>query len=170
MDFKEIIRMGLEEYMEDLHKALDGLTLEERRFQPSPEAHHIDFAVWHMARVEDGWINSSAQSTDQVWRRDGWHRKLAIPEGDSGFGYTAEQVANLPQFQLEDVMTYYGSVRQETLRYLDRLRADDLETRPHSERWPDYTIGRMFSHILVEESQHVGQVAYLRGIQRGLNN
>ena len=45
MDFKEIIRMALDEYMVDLLKAVDGLTNEERRFQPTNESHHIDFAV-----------------------------------------------------------------------------------------------------------------------------
>ena len=32
------------------------------------------------------------------------------------------------------------------------------------------TIGKMFGHVIVEESQHLGQIAYLRGLQRGLNN
>ena len=43
--------MALDEYLTELRRALDGLTPEERRFQPSPDSHHIDFAVWHMARV-----------------------------------------------------------------------------------------------------------------------
>ena len=45
MDFREIVAMALVEYMSELRRALDGLTSDERRFQPSPEAHHIDFAV-----------------------------------------------------------------------------------------------------------------------------
>ena len=43
MDFRDIIKMALTEYMEDLTKALDSLSPEERRFQPTPESHHIDF-------------------------------------------------------------------------------------------------------------------------------
>ena len=34
MDSRQIIRMALEEYYEDLTTVLDGLTTEERRFQP----------------------------------------------------------------------------------------------------------------------------------------
>ena len=169
MDFNEIIRLSLEDYMGDLRKALEGLTSDERRYQPSPEAHHIDFAVWHMARVEDDWLQSFAQRTDTVWKREGWQEKLGLPERDSGFGYTAEQVANFPRFDFDELMAYYDSVRRETLRYLEGLTADDLDTCPHPERRPDYTIGKMFSHVIVEESQHVGQVAYLRGLQRGLD-
>ena len=65
-------------------------------------------------------------------------------------------------------MTYFDSVRRETYRYLDGLSADDLSTSPHPERRPGYTVGKMFSHVIVEESQHTGQVAYIRGLQRGL--
>ncbi len=61
MDFKDIVRAALNEYTEELRKAIDGLTAEERRFQPTPHSHHIDFVVWHMARVEDSWINGVAQ-------------------------------------------------------------------------------------------------------------
>ena len=169
MDFKAIIRMGLDEYFEALRKALEGLTAEERRFQPSPEAHHIDFAVWHMARVEDNWVQRFARRTDTVWERDGLAEKLGLPESDGGSGYTAEQVTNLPRFDIDAVMAYYDSVRAETNRYIEGLTPEDLDVRPDPERRPGYTIGKMFSHVIVEESQHTGQVAYLRGLQRGLN-
>ena len=169
MDFKQIIKMALDEYMDELRKALDGLTSEERRFQPGPNSHHIDFAVWHMARVEDDWIQRFARRTDTIWHRDGWPDKLGLPEKDSGFGYTAEQVRDLPTLDLDEMTVYYDSVREETLRFIDGLTQDDLDNCPHPERRPGYTIGKMFSHVIVEESQHVGQIAYLRGIQRGLN-
>lgn len=169
MDFHKIIRMGLEEYYEQLLKALDGLTPEERRFQPDPGSHHIDFAVWHMARVEDGWVQRFARQTEQVWTLEGWHEKLDIPEAGNGYGYTADQVANLPRFELDDVMAYYESARRETFGFLDSVSAEDLDRCPDPEQRPDYSIGRMFSHIIVEEAQHTGQVAYLRGLQRGIN-
>ena len=168
MDFKEIIRMALDEYMEALRKALDGLTPEERRFQPTPEAHHIDFVVWHMARVEDSWINGFARRADHVWSAEGWAAKTGLPERDGGSGYTAEQVASLPRFDIDDIMTYYDSFRRGTYGYLDGLSAEDLSISPHPERRPGYTVGKMFSHVIVEESQHTGQVAYIRGLQRGL--
>ena len=169
MDFKDIIRMALDEYLDELKSALDGLTEAERRFQPSPEAHHIDFAVWHMARVEDDWLHRFALHADSIWEKEGWHQKLGMPERGSGYGYTSEQVASLPAFSMEDMMTYYDAVRKEVVRYLDGLTREDLEGCPHPERRPGYTIGKMFSHVIVEESQHVGQVAYLRGLQRGLD-
>jgi len=167
MDFQALIRMGLEEYLDGLRKALHGLTAAERRFQPKADANHIDFVVWHMARNEDQKIHD-AQRTSEVWQRDAWYQKLGLPAGNDGFGYTVEQVANLPQFDIADCMAYYDAVRRATLRYLDGLTPEALERCPDPERHPRSTIGRMFSHLIVEESQHLGQVAYLRGLQRGL--
>ena len=114
----------------------------------------------------DGW--ATERVAERLWQRDGWYQRLGLPEEGSGFGYTAEQVANLPRFNFADLMAYYAAVRHATLQYLDGLTAADLDRCPEPERRPGYTIGRMFGHLLVEESQHIGQVAYLRGLQRGL--
>ena len=95
-------------------------------------------------------------------------RSWGLPEQGNGWGYTAEQVAELPQFDLDLLNEYAEAVRAGTIEFLDGLSPDDLDRRPDPER-PQNSIGRMLSHVIVEESQHVGQVAYLRGIQRGLD-
>ena len=169
MDFREIVTMALDEYMQSLRKALDGLTFEERRYQPRPDANHIDFTVWHMARVEDRWVHLFARGTDEVWKRDGWAQKLGLSEEGSGYRHTAEQVSSFPTLSLDDLMSYYDSVREETLAYVQGLTAEDLDACLAPELRPGVTTGKMLSHIIVEESQHVGQVAYLRGLQRGLD-
>ncbi len=169
MDFKEIIRMALDEYMQDLLKVVDGLTDAERRFQPTNQSHHIDFLVWHMARTEDVWVQGFARRTVEVWQRDGWFEKLGLPKTDDGYGYSSQQVAKMPRFDFPIMLDYYAAVRRETLQYLASLDAKTLEHIPYAERRPGYSVGKMFSHIIVEEAQHVGQMTYLRGMQRGLN-
>src|SRR3989442_1380026 len=81
---------------------------------------------------------------------DAWDQKLGLPPGDSGFGYTAEQVATLPQFDMVDCLAYYEAVRRATLRYLAGLTPADLARCPHPERRPGYSIGRMLTHLIVE--------------------
>jgi len=168
VDFKEIVRTGFDEYLHELKRALEGLSDEERRFQPAPDSHHIDFTVWHMARVEDDWFQRFAQSTDTVWQRDRWHQRLGMPERESGFGYTGEQVRDLPAYDMAQMLEYYDAVRVETYRYLDSLEESDLGNAPHPRR-PGYTVAKIFGYLMIEEGQHAGQVAYLRGIQRGLD-
>ena len=168
MDFRNIVKVALDEYTDDLRRAVDGLTAAERRFQPTPDSHHIDFVLWHIARVEDNWVQEFGRGVESVWERGVWPAKLGLPEQGNGWGYTAEQVAELPQFDLDLLNEYAEAVRAGTIEFLDGLSPDDLNRRPDP-KGPQNSIGRMLSHVIVEESQHVGQVAYLRGIQRGLD-
>ncbi len=167
MDFKDLIRIGFDAYLSDLKGYLEGLSPEERRFQVTPETNHIDFIVWHMARVEDDFFQRFARRATTVWQRDNWFGKMGLPEKENGFRYTSEQVANLPAFEMEDLLAYYDAVRVETYKFLDSLSEADLATEPHPRR-PGFSIGDMFSRVMFEESQHVGHVAFIRGIQRGI--
>ena len=169
MDYKAIIRMALAEYSDDMARALEGLTAEERRYQPTPESNHIDFLVWHIARVEDGWINSYARQVRTVWEDGGWGDRLGLPEEGGGFGFDADQVRDLPAFDPELLNEYAEAVRETTLAYLDASTPAEIG-RPRDSGWPElYCTGSALSHLLVEESQHVGQIAYIRGMLRGLD-
>ena len=55
-------------------------------------------------------------------------------------------------------------MRQATLAYLDTLTPDDMERVPR-ERRPEMSLGAMFRQIIGEMYQHVGHIAYLRGLQ-----
>ena len=57
MDFRDIVRLALEECKRDLYKHIDELTREELTWQPGPESNPIGYLVWHIARDEDRWIN-----------------------------------------------------------------------------------------------------------------
>src|SRR6266704_390748 len=51
--FKEAIRSGLDEYLQALQRAIEGLTPAEAYWQPTLHTNHIAWLVWHMARAED---------------------------------------------------------------------------------------------------------------------
>ena len=70
---------------------------------------------------------------------------------------------------MSDIIEYYESARKETFGFLESVAEEDLDRCPNPDRRPGYTVGRMFGHIVVEQAQHTGQVAYLRGLQRGLD-
>ena len=169
MDYKDIIRMALAEYSEDMARALEGLTAEERRYQPTSESNHIDFLVWHIARVEDGWINSYARQSNTVWEEGGWANRLGLLADGGGYGFDADQVRDLPEFDPDLLNEYAEAVRQTTLAVLEQSTSEEIG-RPRDRGWREpYCIGSALSHLLVEESQHVGQIAYIRGMLRGLD-
>ena len=168
MDYKDIIRMALAEYSDDMARALDGLTPRERRFQPTLGSNHIDFLVWHIAKVEDGWINSYARQTETVWDQGGWAEKLGMPEEGSGFGYDLDQIRALPEYDPDLLNKYARAVRETTLTYLEQSTPEEIgKRRDIGSR--HYSVANALSHLLVEECQHVGQIAYIRGMLRGLD-
>jgi uncharacterized damage-inducible protein DinB len=177
MTIMAFIEQTLEESKRRLYRTLRDLRPAELTWQPGPEANPIGFLVWHMARVEDRWLARFAHGNHtELWIRDGWAQRLGLPESDTGVGYTAEQVAVFAMPPLDQVQAYFDAVRQHLLAYLRQLEPGDLEVAPGRSPFPeigslpaDFTIGRMFRQLIGEDNQHLGQVSYIRGLQRGLD-
>ena len=168
MDFKDVVRMALEESSEDLGRALDGLTREERRHVPSAESNHIDFIVWHLAKAEDDEINSIIRQGSTIWTRDGWGERLGIPIEGDGYGMTAEEAHDLPLYDPALLQEYADSVRQGTLKFLETTTPEALD-EIRDAGWRMVKIGKALSHLLVEVAEHVGHVAYIRGMIQGID-
>tara|TARA_Y100000590_G_scaffold371958_1_gene434638 strand:+ start:5973 stop:6494 length:522 start_codon:yes stop_codon:yes gene_type:complete len=172
MTFKNIIRFACEEYSLELKRLVSGLTDQDRRFAPHPYSHHIDFIVWHIARVEDHWINSFAKQDIQIWDDQNWASKLNLninlDEPRSGWGWTIEQVNSMPKFEFEKLNDYLNQVRGCTDEYIENLNEFDMNSCP-DKTMPNYSISQMLAHIVVEQSQHIGQISYIRGMLRGID-
>ena len=165
--FKEAIQSGLEEYLQALHRAVAGLTPAEVRWQPTPHTNHIAWLVWHIARVEDNWVSRLRQGPP-VWQTEGWADRFHMDPASGGAGQTMEEVRAMPEIPLTDLLAYFDAVRAVTRHYLDQATDVDLsQAYPHA-RLGTITGAWIVGHILVEESQHVGQVALIRGMMRGL--
>ena len=164
MTLNEFIVDALDKENGFLMEALDGLGPDELAWQPAADANSIGWILWHMVRVEDMWIQFFAQFQTELWETEGWHEKFGLPTRDNGFGHTPEQVNNFPGVDLGEFLRYRASVRQATLAYLDTLPPDDMELVPR-ERRPEMSLGAMFRQIIGEMYQHVGHIAYLRGLQ-----
>ena len=65
---------------------------------------------------------------------------------------------------MAEFLRYRAAVREATLAYLNTLAPEDMETVPR-ERRPEMSLGAMFRQIIGEMYQHVGHIAYLRGLQ-----
>ncbi len=167
----------LEESKRRLYRTLRDLSPEELLWRPGPEANSIGFMVWHIARVEDRWLaRFGLENGTERWIRDGWASRCGLPEEHTGVGFTLEQVAHFKMPPLADVLAYFDVVREDMLIYLRSLNDDDLEVAPGRVPFPevgtlppDFTIGRMFRQLIGEYNQHLGQIGYVRGLQRGLD-
>jgi uncharacterized damage-inducible protein DinB len=168
--FRDPIKSGLNEYFGKLKETLEGLTPEELIWQPNPESNHIMWTVWHMARVSDRWANSTVLGHDELWTRDGWAAKLGMPEDRYGRGETPDQAREFPKIDIALVLEYSEAAHASLLAMIDALERADLERDVFAAyRNESLNIGWILGHILAEESQHLGQVAYIRGMQRGFD-
>ncbi len=166
MEAKELLLKSLEQSQGYLTRALDGLTQEEATWSPTPECNSIVFILWHTTRVEDFFANRVIQREKELYETKGWQEKLGTPV--KAYQYTVEELQAWPAPKLEALREYADSVREKTLAFLNSIPHERLSEVPRPDRSPD-SIGVTLGHMSTEIALHVGQIAYLRGIQRGLD-
>ena len=171
METRDFVLDMLDRMQQAVTGAVDGLTREELTWQPAPEANSIGFILWHQLRCEDVFVQGMIQQKPQVWVSEQWHQKLNLSEDpmDLGYGYTAEQVAAFSVPELEDLLGYAKAVRAQTVECLKGMTPDKSDEVIQTRVFGDLAMGKVFSLLLCEITQHIGQIAYLRGLQRGLN-
>ena len=171
--FLKIVDAGLKETFNDLETALDGLTEDELNWRPTLDSNCVSWLVWHMARVEDNWVNIRLREGESIWDADSWSQKLGIEVQGNGWGQSAEEIRSMGQIDVPVAMEYYNAVRTATTRYFEEeMQEEDLSAivkHPSGDSRLDWTYDRVLVHLLAEEAQHLGQVAYLRGMMRGLD-
>ena len=168
--FLQAIDSGLNEAFEKLERTLDGLSEDEFHWRPALESNTIDWMVWHMARVEDNWINTRLRETVSIWDRDGWGERIDVGESGNGYGQTAEEIRATPAFDVPLVMEYYRAVRKGTTDYFENeMQVEDLKKEVTHSRYDPISYAWVLGHLLCEEAEHLGQIEYLRGMMRGLN-
>jgi hypothetical protein len=168
MQLAEAIVKSLKQSQGYLTKALDGLTQEEAAWSPSPESNCIAFILWHSTRVEDFFVVRVIQRQTELYEAEGWRQKLGTPAKDTGFEYTLEQLTAWPVPKLEIIRGYADSVREKTLALLKDITPERLSELARPDRSPD-TVGDILCRITTEIALHMGQIAYIRGIKRGIN-
>jgi uncharacterized damage-inducible protein DinB len=168
MQLAEAMIKSLEQSQGYLSKALDGLTQEEAAWSPAAESNSMAFILWHVTRVEDFFVNRVIQRQVELYEAEGWREKLGTPAKITGFEYTLEQLRAWPVPKLEILRGYADSVRKSTLALLDSVAPERLSELARPDRSPD-SIGDILCRITTEIALHVGQIAYIRGIQRGLS-
>jgi hypothetical protein len=179
MELKNFIEQALDALQQYYYSVLENLSASELAWQPSRNTNSIGFIFWHVTRVEDRLVVHFAQGKPEVWIRDGWHQRWGIPSETTGLEYPPEQVASFPVPELKEMKTYFEAVRQETRTYLQTIDVSSFEDRPPRTPYPEssravaffqnYTVVNMFCQLIGEANQHLGQVAYIRGLQKNFD-
>ena len=88
MEMKDLVRNGFDNVKRTLDRTLDGLTPEELKWQPRPDANSIGLILFHSIRSEDRLIHILQDKT-QFWESEKWYQKFNKTIEDGGAHYTA---------------------------------------------------------------------------------
>lgn len=160
----EFVRESLGVSRELLLATSDGLSQEQLVWRPQPWANHIGFYLWHLGRVEDNWIRRFILRQAEVWDEEGWYQRLGMDQRALGFGFTPQQVGELPVPPLGELVAYLQRVRERTLEYLETLSEGQLTQVPRPDRRPGFSIAHVLLTLVGHENQHAAEIGYIRGL------
>ncbi|WP_129841558.1 DUF664 domain-containing protein [Streptomyces sp. RFCAC02] len=161
----ELLIDAYDRVRESVHEVLDGLTQEELTARLDPAANSIAWLVWHLTRVQDDHVAGVA-GHDQIWTKEDWDGRfgLPFPAGDIGYGHTSEDVAAVRGIAPELLAGYHDEVHGRTVAYLGGLADEDLSRVVDTSWTPHVTLGVRLVSVVNDDTQHVGQAAFVRGV------
>lgn len=161
----EILTDSFNRVRDGLPAQLDGLTAEQVLWRPAPEANSIGWLAWHLARVQDDHL-AGVGDVQQVWT-SGWSKRFALPydERAIGYGQSSEEVGAFSVTDTALLTGYYADVHELTLKVLQTLKsAADYERIVDAQWDPPVTAAVRITSVIGDITQHLGQLAYVRGL------
>lgn len=150
---------------DELPDVVSGLTVAELLWRPDPDANHIAWLLWHLARVQDDHV-AGVGEVEQVWSAGGWAGRfgLAYPDDALGYGHTSAQVGSFVLADSQLLTGYHAAVDAMTTEVVSDLDDAGL-ARVVDERWdPPVTAAVRLVSVVNDVCQHLGQASYVRGL------
>ncbi|MFQ5801424.1 MAG: DinB family protein [Candidatus Methylomirabilales bacterium] len=166
MEWCELIVDGYDRLPDLVKEVLEGLRTVDLDWQPHRECNSLGWTAWHLTRVQDSQI-ADLMDEEQLWIRDGWHKKFKRPPDpdDTGYGHTPAEVRAFKSSSARVQLDYLRAVVKRTKQYLASLTPADLD-RELNEPWykPLPTMGIRIVSVLADCHQHAGEASYIRGL------
>ncbi len=166
MRLQTFVEQVLRRVDEELRLSLEGSTLEELAYRPTPEANSMAWLAWHIARMQD--VRSSLLSgRDQLWISEGWHASFGLPPDpdDTGRGHTAEQVAEVRPKTPETLRDYCRAAYERALGCVQSLAPEATDREVEGREDAGATdVDTILLGMVQGGLAHVGQLAYVRGL------
>jgi uncharacterized damage-inducible protein DinB len=165
VEINDVLSETYDRLPELVRDAVSGLSTEQLHWAPAPGANSTGWLVWHLTRVQDHHIGEVLEQ-EQVYLSGRWAERFGLKAdpSDIGYGHDAAQVDAVRPESADALIEYYDAVHARTKAYLETLSAADLD-RIVDERWnPPVTLGVRLISVVNDDTQHVGQAAYVRGL------
>ena len=148
-----------------LHRSLKGAPAAMLCRMPAPHANSMAWLAWHLTRVQDDHISDLA-GLPELWTSGGWHARFGMEPGEeeTGQGHTFKQVAAFKVKSAKVLLDYQDATFERSKAYLAKVKPKDLDRELDEPQYdPLPTVGVRLVSIVADNTQHAGQVAYLRG-------
>jgi hypothetical protein len=169
MDLKAYIKMEFDGLKHNAERALQGLTQSELNWRPACGCNSIGLILYHIARSEDGLIQHELSHEKEVWETGKWYQKLNLPLTDGGSHYTVDQVNAFTPPALADILNYWEAVRSHNMKFLDTFSPEQLDRKVTLKFAGEVPAAFVYSLVVSHSAQHIGEISYLRGLQRGMD-
>ena len=168
MEGNAIVIDALGRIQNTIRRVLDGMTPDQLYYRPAENSNSTAWVIWHLTRVQDHHI-SDMGGLEQLWTSYGWHARFGM-EADgknTGTGHTPGDVAKIRP-DAETLQSYYDAVYERTKTVLSSLTSEDMDRELDEPQYnPLPTIGVRCASIISDNTQHVGQAAYIKGLAQG---
>ena len=150
---------------ESVHAAVDGLTADQLEARLDDEANSIAWLVWHLTRIQDDHLAGVA-GTEQVWTSQGWIDRFGLPFNprETGYAHRSRDVGAVHVYSPDLLRGYHDAVHEQTIGYVEGLTDRDLDRIVDTTWDPPVTLGVRLVSVVNDNTEHVGQAAFVRGI------
>jgi uncharacterized damage-inducible protein DinB len=164
MELKDYIKMEIEGLDRQLKRVVDGLKQSEIEWRPTSGCNSIGLILFHIFKAEDSFIHHEKT----LFETDKWYKKLGLDAKEAGAHYTVEQVDKFPVPKLATILEYGTAVRTATLAALAAAKPADFDKKIKMP-WGEMPAVMIYSLTVGHATGHMGEVSYLRGLQRGMD-
>ncbi|MDD5191243.1 MAG: DinB family protein [Dehalococcoidales bacterium] len=168
MELKDYIQNELTGLSRSIKRITDTLTSQEMAWRPASGCNSIGLILFHVAKLEDSFVKTRVLNQPTLWLSEKWYEKLNLPESEDGAHYTVEQVNTFPPLDKEKLLAFVSAVQTQTRESLNGLSMPDLDRKVALFRG-DGPIASVYAFIVFHASEHIGEMSYLRGLQRGMD-
>ena len=108
-------------------RTFGGLTEAQMRVRPREDLNSLAWLMWHIARVEDIFVNLVLSGRSQLCD-DQWRKRLRIARRDFGIGMTSLEVSELTeQVDIGALREYRDAVGRRTRDVIGAFRPEDWQ-------------------------------------------
>jgi uncharacterized damage-inducible protein DinB len=169
MELQRYIGRELSGLKIEMERVLDSLTQQEVSWRPASGCNSIGLILVHVTRSEDSFVQAMLQGKPEIWKSEKWYEKLKLSVEEEGSHYTVDQVNAFQVPELSDIMAYSDAVRTRTKEHLRGMALEEFDKNVTFPNFGEMPAATVFSFIVAHTCQHIGEISYLRGLQRGMD-